>query len=45
EGRRHNAALICLSRRRIDVMFAMLRDRQPYRPRPFSTSGEATLAA
>lgn len=45
EGRRHNAALICLSRRRIDVMFAMLRDRQPYRPRPFSTSGEVTLAA
>jgi transposase len=30
EGKRHNAALICLARRRVDVMFAMLRDRKPY---------------
>lgn len=30
EGKRHNAALICLARRRIDVLFAMLRTRTPY---------------
>ena len=29
-GKRHNAALICLARRRVDVIYAMLRDRQPY---------------
>jgi len=32
EGKKHNAALICLARRRCDVLFAMLRDQQPYRP-------------
>lgn len=31
-GKRHNAALICLARRRVDVIFAMLRDRKPYQP-------------
>ena len=31
EGKKHNAALICLSRRRCDVIFAMLRNQQPYR--------------
>lgn len=31
EGKKHNAALICLSRRRCDVLFAMLRNQQPYR--------------
>jgi transposase len=30
QGGRHNAALICVARRRVDVLFAMLRDRQPY---------------
>jgi transposase len=30
EGKRHNAALICLARRRCDVILAMLRTRQPY---------------
>nr|BFE57404.1 hypothetical protein GCM10020063_019300 [Dactylosporangium thailandense] len=33
-GKRHNAALICLARRRVDVLFAMLRDKVPYQPRP-----------
>lgn len=32
EGNRHNAALICLARRRCDVILAMLRNRQPYQP-------------
>ncbi len=32
EGKRHNAALICLARRRCDVILAMLRNRQPYQP-------------
>ncbi|MGQ4597932.1 IS110 family transposase [Nocardia sp. R6R-6] len=31
EGKKHNAALICLARRRCDVLFAMLRTKQPYR--------------
>ena len=30
EGKRHNAALICLARRRCDVILAMLRSGQPY---------------
>jgi transposase len=38
EGKKHNAALICLARRRSDVIYAMLRDRQPYQPsRKFTT--------
>lgn len=32
EGKKHNAALICLARRRCDVIYAMLRDKQPYQP-------------
>lgn len=32
QGKRHNAALICLARRRVDVLYAMLRDRTPYQP-------------
>jgi hypothetical protein len=32
EGKSHTAALTCLARRRVDVLHAMLRDRQPYRP-------------
>ncbi len=31
EGKKHNAAVICLARRRCDVILAMLRLRQPYR--------------
>jgi transposase len=37
EGKHHNAALICLARRRCDVILAMLRTGQPYhitRPEP-----------
>jgi transposase len=30
EGKKHNAAIICLARRRCDVILAMLRDQQPY---------------
>jgi transposase len=32
EGKKHNAALICLARRRCDVILAMLRTRTPYQP-------------
>jgi len=32
EGKRHNAALICLARRRVDVLYAVIRDRKPYQP-------------
>jgi transposase len=35
EGKKHNAALICLARRRCDVLFAMLRNRTYYQhPEP-----------
>ena len=33
-GKRHNAALICLARRRVDVLHAMLRTRTPYQHKP-----------
>lgn len=32
EGKKHNASLICLARRRTGVILAMLREQQPYRP-------------
>jgi transposase len=32
EGKRHNAALICLARRRCNVILAMLQTNQPYSP-------------
>lgn len=43
-GKRHNAALICLARRRVDVLYAMLRDRKPYQ-HPTSTDLESRTAA
>ncbi len=33
EGKKHNAALICLARRRVDVLHAMLRNGTLYEPR------------
>ncbi len=30
DGKKHNAAIICLARRRCDVILAMLRDQQRY---------------
>jgi transposase len=38
-GKRHNAALICLARRRVDVLFAMIRNGTTYQP---PTTTEAT---
>lgn len=32
EGKKHNAALIFLARRKTDVLFAMVRDDQPDTP-------------
>ncbi|WP_224386690.1 IS110 family transposase [Pseudonocardia sp. ICBG1293] len=43
-GKRHNAALICLARRRTDVIYAMLRDRRPYNP-PTVNNPDPELAA
>lgn len=43
QGKRHNAALMCLARRRVDVLFAMLSDRTPYQPTP--TQPDTTPAA
>ena len=33
-GKKHNAALVCLDRRRVDVLHAMLRNGTYYQPRP-----------
>ncbi len=42
EGKKHNAALICLARRRVDVLHAMLRTHTPYQQKPV---GKLALAA
>jgi hypothetical protein len=34
QGKRHNAALICLARRRCDVLYAMIKTKSPYEARP-----------
>lgn len=34
QGKRHNAAILCLARRRCDVIYAMLRDKTPYQHTP-----------
>ncbi|GLZ42789.1 IS110 family transposase [Actinokineospora sp. NBRC 105648] len=42
EGKKHNAALICLARRRCDVLFAMLRNKTNYRhPEPATAPAAA----
>ena len=44
--KKHNPALICLSRRRCDVLFAMLKNREPYRaPTPTREPSPLPLAA
>ena len=46
QGKKHNAALICLSRRRCDVLYAMLKNREPYRaPTPTPETPKPPLAA
>jgi transposase len=44
QGKPHNAALICLTRRRVDVIYAMLRDHKPYQ-HPTPTEPDSTPAA
>lgn len=39
EGKRHNAAIMCLARRRCDVLHAMLRTATPYNPNHPASSG------
>jgi len=34
EGKRHGQAVLALARRRVDVMWAMLRDKRSYQERP-----------
>lgn len=48
EGKNHPAALLCLARRRTDVLYAMVRDRQHYRrpaPEPRPEAANAAPAA
>ncbi|MGH3501827.1 MAG: IS110 family transposase [Nocardioidaceae bacterium] len=44
EGKKHNAALICLARRRCDVLFAMLRNGTYYQPPQPKTEKLASAA-
>jgi len=45
QGKRHNAALVCLARRRIDVIYAMLRDRKSYQQHAPATPEPSPAAA
>ncbi|MFV4913480.1 IS110 family transposase [Microbacterium lacticum] len=45
EGKRHNAAVICLARRRCNVIFAMLRDGTYYHPPTTVPNPEPTALA
>ncbi|MBU3867012.1 IS110 family transposase, partial [Streptomyces sp. 4503] len=38
QGKHHTQALLCLARRRADVLFAMLRDGTFYDPQPAPTA-------
>lgn len=38
EGKNHNAAIICLARRRCDVIFAILKRGEFYREQPARTA-------
>jgi len=39
EGKRHHQAVIALARRRVNVLWAMLHNRQPFSPHPSSKTG------
>jgi transposase len=48
EGKNHPAALLCLARRRTDVLYAMVRDRRPYQhpaPEPGPDAAKTASAA
>jgi transposase len=45
EKKKHNAAIVCLARRRVDVIYAMLRDRRPYQPPTTPKPAPGTAAA
>lgn len=38
EGKRHNAAILCLARRRCDVLYAMLKHGTTYQPQTASAA-------
>lgn len=39
EGKRHHQAVIALARRRVNVLWAMLQNREPFSPHPSSKTG------
>ncbi|RSM75174.1 IS110 family transposase [Actinoplanes sp. ATCC 53533] len=45
EKKKHNAAIVCLARRRTDVIYAMLRDKQPYQQPSTENPTKHTAAA
>jgi transposase len=40
QGKNHPAALVCLARRRVDVLYAMIRDHRPYENQSTSTTAK-----
>ncbi|AEX68142.1 transposase-like protein [Corynebacterium diphtheriae C7 (beta)] len=42
EGKRHNAAVVALARRRLNVLFAMMRSGELYRDTPSSSTNITT---
>ncbi|OIS02421.1 transposase, partial [Corynebacterium diphtheriae] len=42
EGERHNAAVVALARRRLNILFAMMRSGELYRDTPSSSTNIAT---
>lgn len=45
EGKKHNAAITCLARRRCDLILAMLKTQTPYQPPAPATHGNLAEAA
>ena len=41
EGKRHNAAVICVARRRCNIILAMLKTQTPYQPPPLESLPQA----
>lgn len=44
EGKKHSQAVLCLARRRMNLLWAMLRDHQPFRPEPPDAATPVELA-
>ena len=43
EGKRHNAAVVCVARRRCNILLTMLKTQTPYQPPPIPKQYEKYL--